>query len=68
MTVYNELQHVAGDYGDEVSLLNQVSGQFFQSIPSYSEKYFFFIIVLEQIYTNWATSDSNASSSSMGDS
>ena len=30
-----ELREISGDYKDEVSLLNQVGGRFFQGIPEY---------------------------------
>lgn len=35
MKVTVSLVDIVGDYLDEVSLLNQVSGQFFQCIPNY---------------------------------
>lgn len=35
LSIQAELRDIQGEYKDEVSLLNEVSGRFFQSIPEY---------------------------------
>lgn len=35
MQIEIEMQEIAGQYNDEISLLNQIGGKFFQCVPTY---------------------------------